>query len=237
MIENNVFQTWKTQNLPNKIEKILIKNRELNPEHEFIIYTDEQTYDFVNSNFSGEIFDAFSKLKHPVARADFWRYLILYKYGGCYLDIDSKFNNSINDFVNNNDEALISAEKNPNNYVQWALFYKKEHPILMRTVELIISNINKGLFKNNIESLTGPKIYAESIKEYYKFSTNEELNWSSINRDTNSTFEFKKNNQIHKARLFSIDYKDNVKFKHKHSNLLYGNSDHWLKTQEISPLY
>ena len=152
---------------------------------------------------------------------------------GCYLDIDSKFNNSINNFVNNNDEALISAEKNPDNYVQWALFYKKEHPILMRTVELIISNIKKGLFKNNIESLTGPKIYAESVKEYYKFSTNKELNWSSINSDTNITFEFKKNNKIHKARLFSIDYKDNLKFKHKHSHLLYDKSDHWLKTQGL----
>ena len=189
----------------------------------------------MNSNFSGEIFDAFTKLKHPVTELIFggiWYFTNM----GCYLDIDSKFNNSINNFVNNNDEALISAEK-----IQIIMFngpcFIKEHPILMRTVELIISNIKKGLFKNNIESLTGPKIYAESVKEYYKFSTNKELNWSSINSDTNITFEFKKNNKIHKARLFSIDYKDNLKFKHKHSHLLYDKSDHWLKTQEVGTLY
>ena len=118
MIQKNVFQTWKTQNFPQKIEKILNKNRKLNPDFKFHIYTDDQLLDFVKSNYDSEIFNAFEKLKHPVARADMWRYLILFKYGGVYLDIDSKFNNPITSFIEDDDEGLISAEKNKGNYVQ-----------------------------------------------------------------------------------------------------------------------
>ena len=46
------------------------------------------------------------------------------------------------------------------------IIFQKEHPILMRTVELIVDNIEKGLYKNDIEKLTGPKIYAKSIENF-----------------------------------------------------------------------
>ena len=64
MIQKNVFQTWKTQNFPQKIEKILNKNRKLNPDFKFHIYTDDQLLDFVKSNYDSEIFNAFEKIKH-----------------------------------------------------------------------------------------------------------------------------------------------------------------------------
>lgn len=237
MIEKNVFQTWKTQKLPLKIEKIWEKNRKINPGFNFYLYTDDQLYDFIKSNFDQEIFDGFIKLKHPVAKADFWRYLILYKYGGVYLDIDSKFNKPILSFINTDDEAVISAETNPGNYVQWALFYKKNHPILIRTIELILENLNSGLYKNDIERLTGPKVYARSIEEFYKISQNKNLNWSTINMKTNFIFNFNIDGSDHKVRLFGIDYLNNLQFKHKYSHILYEDSEHWLGSQAKEDVY
>ena len=237
MIEKNVFQTWKTHNLPSKIEKILAKNRKINPGFNFYLYTDEQLHDFIKSNFDQEIFNGFKKLNHPVAKADFWRYLILYKYGGVYLDIDSKFNKPILSFINENDEAVVSAETNPGNYVQWALFYKKNHPILIRTIELILENLNMGLYKNDIERLTGPKVYAKSIEEFYKISKNKNLDWSTINNNTDFKFEFEVGGTIHKVRMFGVDYLNNLQFKHKHSHLLYEKSEHWLSSQAKKDVY
>tara|TARA_B100002019_G_scaffold292700_1_gene316745 strand:- start:795 stop:1508 length:714 start_codon:yes stop_codon:yes gene_type:complete len=237
VIEKNVFQTWKTQKLPKKIEKVIDKNKNLNQEYTFTIYTDEQIHDFIKSNYSGEISNSFEKLKHPVAKADFWRYLVVYKYGGCYLDIDSKFINPIDKFIKKDDEALISAEQNPGNYIQWALFFKKEHPILMRTVELIVDNIEKGLYKNDIEKLTGPKIYAKSIEEFFINSQDTNLVWENIDENTNLTFEFNFNNTTHSARIYGIDYANNLQFKHKYSHLLYEDKEHWLKGQEKESVY
>ncbi len=237
MIQKNVFQTWKTLDFPYKIEKILNKNKKLNPDFKFHIYTDDQLFDFIKSNYDSEIFNAFEKLKHPVAKADMWRYLVLFKYGGVYLDIDSKFNNAIKTFINDDDEGVISAEKNEGNYVQWALFYKKEHPILSKTVEYIIANMDSELYKNDIENLTGPKVYARSVKEFYKLSEDKELEWSKINKNSNVEFEFTIDNHKHRARIFGIDYSNNVQFKHKYSDLLYQESDHWLKSQNEDSVY
>ena len=237
MIQKNVFQTWKTLDFPYKIEKILNKNKRLNPDFKFHIYTDDQLFDFIKSNYDSEIFNAFEKLKHPVAKADMWRYLVLFKYGGVYLDIDSKFNNAIKTFINDDDEGVISAEKNEGNYVQWALFYKKEHPILSKTVEYIIANMDSELYKNDIENLTGPKVYARSVKEFYKLSEDKELEWSKINKNSNVEFEFTIDNHKHRARIFGIDYSNNVQFKHKYSDLLYQESDHWLKSQNEDSVY
>ena len=76
-IQKNVFQTWKTQNFPQKIEKILNKNRKLNPDFKFHIYTDDQLFDFVKSSYDSEIFNAFEKLKHPVAKS---RYVEVFNF-------------------------------------------------------------------------------------------------------------------------------------------------------------
>ena len=101
------------------------KMLEINKDYEQIIYTDEQVKDFVNSNFSGEISKSFNKLNIMTAKVDFWRYLILYQNGGIYLDIDSNINYKISSFLNEDDDALITAETNPGLFVQWALFFNK----------------------------------------------------------------------------------------------------------------
>ena len=99
------------------------------------------------------------------------------------------------------------------------------------------SSQTKGLYKNDIEKLTGPKVYARSIEEIYKLAENKPLEWSKINKDSNIKFEFTINNQKHQARIFGIDYSNNVQFKHKYSDLLYKESDHWLKSQNEDSVY
>ena len=87
---------------------------------------------FVNDNFKGEIADCYNKLNIIVAKVDFWRYLVLYKYGGVYLDMDSSIERPLHELINDEDEAIITAEGNPHLYVQWALIFSKHHPILKK---------------------------------------------------------------------------------------------------------
>ena len=90
MIPKTIYQTWKTQNLPYKISRIHANMLNKNPGYEHIIYTDEQMNDFISSNADKEIQTLYWKMNHIVAKADIWRYTILYLNGGIYLDIDSE---------------------------------------------------------------------------------------------------------------------------------------------------
>jgi len=85
-----IYQTWKDKNLSSNLLKIRDNIIKLNPDYKIILYDDKEIDEFIKSNFDEYVYNAYSKLNIGAARADFWRYCILYKFGGIYLDFDSE---------------------------------------------------------------------------------------------------------------------------------------------------
>jgi mannosyltransferase OCH1-like enzyme len=102
MIPKNIFQSWYTTILHPKIKKYIDTMKSLNPEYNHKIYTDSEIDSFVNEHFPGEISECYNKLNIIVAKVDFWRYLVLYKYGGIYLDMDSSIEKPLNELIYGN---------------------------------------------------------------------------------------------------------------------------------------
>ena len=138
-----IYQTWKDKNLPVEIHQIREKIKKLNPSYELILYDDIDIENFIINNYDNEVLQVFKKLNIGAGKADFWRYLILYKYGGIYLDIDADIIKNLDNLIKDTDSALITREKNKGVFMQWCLIFEKEHPILQRVIEKCISNIKK----------------------------------------------------------------------------------------------
>jgi mannosyltransferase OCH1-like enzyme len=237
MIPKTIFQTWKTQNLPKKVSRLHSKMLRLNPEYQHIIYTDSQMDDYMYSNTDGDLKKVYFKLNNIVAKADLWRYTVLLNEGGVYLDIDSEIVKPLSKLITPNDSAIITAERNQNLFVQWALIFEKNHPILSRTLEYIIQAVHQEKFKNDHHSLT-VKTYASAV-----FDLGEESSCSVVWEDiTNNT------NTVHKLesssfRMFGIDYNEYFRFQHKYNHELRGrkkgevSNNHWTKEQKTKNLY
>jgi mannosyltransferase OCH1-like enzyme len=236
MIEKNIFQSWKTKNLNDLIQQKINSYLTLNPGYKYKLYDDNDIDKFVNENYSGEIANCFNKLNIIVAKVDFWRYLILYKYGGIYLDMDSSIDKNLNELINDEDEAIISVEGNEENYVQWALIFKKGHPILKKTIEVVVENIKNNKYPNDIIFMTGPRAFAEGINILHKELFGNELIHKSINMDTDITY--KTNNWFSNIsyRIYSVDYKDFFTFKHEQSHLLYNDTIPWMEEKKTKNL-
>lgn len=58
-----------------------------NPEFKHHLYDDNECRKFIEKNFDSNILNAYDKLIPGAYKADFWRYCILYKKGGIYMDI------------------------------------------------------------------------------------------------------------------------------------------------------
>ena len=232
MIPKNIFQSWFTKDLHPVIQAKIDEMKKLNPDYNHTIYTDEDMDNFVKEHYPGTIYDCFSKLNIIVAKVDFWRYLVLYKYGGVYLDMDSSINISLKDLINDDDECIITKEGNPNLYVQWALIYNANHPILKKVIDLVVDNIQNNSFPNDIHKMTGPTVYRNALCHIHKNLYDEDLNWSQIHDWTDKTYE--KNNI--KYRIFSKDYKRMLSFKYREANLLYINKKHWRTEEKQKPL-
>lgn len=229
MIEKNIFQTWNTRQLNSVIASKINSFRKMNPEYNYFLFIDEEIDSFVNLYFKGPIAEAYNKLNIIVAKVDLWRLLILYAYGGVYLDMDSSIDRPLKELIQDQDDAIITAEGNPGVYVQWALIYKKGHPILKRAIEIVVNNIHKNAFPNNILKMTGPVAYSQAINEVHISHYKNIIKHKEI---TNNTDVLYRNKTGYNYRIYGIDYNDFFSFKYPECYLLYINKKSW--SEELS---
>lgn len=237
MIPKTIYQTWKTQILPKKINKLHSNMLAQNPGYEHIIYTDDQMNDYMSSHADKEVLKTYWKMNHIVAKADIWRYTILYEKGGIYLDIDSIINKSLEGLISKEDQAIVTAEKNRNLFVQWALIFEKKHIILEKTLNNILRDVSLNKNKHNHHALT-VKNYANAVFSVVD-DYSQQITWDLITPETNKTYK----NKNSSFKLFGVDYNEYFSFKHKYNHLLRERpkgtelQSHWSNEQENKPIY
>lgn len=224
MIPKIIFQTWYTKELPEEIKKSIDKMLEINSNYEYFLYDDNDIEIFIKNNFDDDIFFTYKMLNIGAAKADLWRYLILYKIGGIYLDIDSIIYGKL-DFLLDDNNAIISREKNYGKFVQWCLIYPPEHPILKICIDKCIHNI-KNKTTNDIIELTGPIVYTKSINEYFNDDNLYLRKDSEINSIKEKT----------KTKIHSFDYEGYAYFRNPFSDSLYNNRPHWRSEQQLKQI-
>ncbi|QQM26721.1 glycosyltransferase family 32 protein [Elizabethkingia sp. M8] len=160
-----IYQTYKGK-IPWYSHFYIWRFRRKNKDFEYEFYNDERIDSFIKENFPEDIYYAYCRLQIGAAKADFFRYAILYKKGGVYLDIDSDILVNLNTFIQpNNNNAILAYEENSNIFAQWALFYEKNHPFLEETIKLVVKNIQENRYPYNVHAMTGPSIYTLAIRK------------------------------------------------------------------------
>lgn len=113
LIPNTVFQTWKTPLLPSLQARGMRRFRNANPDYSFSFYDDAAMSTYMETHYAGHpILPVFRDLRIPAARADVWRYCILYREGGVYCDIDSALGVPLRQVIHDDMSELISFESN-----------------------------------------------------------------------------------------------------------------------------
>jgi mannosyltransferase OCH1-like enzyme len=87
MIPKIIHQTWKTTEVPAKYVDYQKKLIALHPDWEYRLWTDDDNTAFVKQHFP-DFYSTYIGLPKNIMRADVIRYLIMYKIGGLYLDLD-----------------------------------------------------------------------------------------------------------------------------------------------------
>ncbi len=207
-----IHQTFKSEKLPLITRWHISRFKRNNPDYAYEFYDDLRIEKFLSEFFDDEVLKLYKRLNIGAAKADFFRYAVLLKKGGVYLDIDSAIRGSLNDFIQPDDMAIISEEGNPGLFVQWALVYSPEHPFLKQTLELVCDNIRNNRYPHDVHKMTGPTVYTQAIKE-------------CISNCPDVSY-----------RILGVDYNGHLKFKYPLSKLLYQKGEHWKKLQLSRPV-
>lgn len=180
VIEKNIWQTFRDDidKVPEYIGYTIDSWRSKNLNWNYNYLNDQDLDDFIYEEFGSEWSNLINKkCIIPVMKADVWRIMCLYKYGGIYADIDTLCTDSLDNWMPRyNNKDFICGYENDNQIGQWCIISKSEHPAL----EKILQNIHKNLIsgdakKDSIYELTGSIVVTKSILENVHISKNKTL--------------------------------------------------------------
>ena len=123
---------------------------------EYRFYDDKDCWQYIKDNFPPRVLLAYEKINPQAAsamRSDLWRYCVMYKDGGLYLDIKSTIKQNPFKNLQNNDNCIMFSCGNKHcgehyrmlldrpHYEQWALLTAPRHPIMKEAIDKCVDNI------------------------------------------------------------------------------------------------
>jgi hypothetical protein len=218
IIPMNVFQAWHSKNLPTKMNETIKSLRTQNQDFKFYLYDNNNCRNFIISNFSNEVLNAYDRLIPHAYKSDLWRYCILYKNGGIYLDV--KYNCvdgfKLNELIHSEHFASDRPEHfmNRNGIYQAIIVTKPGNNVLLECINKIVENVNNKYYGYNPLYPTGPGLMGDVFDNLNADKSLIDLKFVGNGIQYNNRLilleypEYRQDQQILKIRESIISYND-----------------------------
>jgi mannosyltransferase OCH1-like enzyme len=138
--------------------------KKLNPEYEVYYFDDTEAEQSIK-DISRKLYRAYKSLIPSAFKSDFWRYCMLYKYGGCYSDIGHIMVVSFDEIIV--DKELILVNELHNGGIHNALMCCCTSEKLMNHArKQCLKNIERRYYGERDIDVTGPYMLARLYKRY-----------------------------------------------------------------------
>ena len=207
----------------------------LNPEYHYNFVDDDGMRKFIRLSFP-DYLQAFEKMKHGASKADLWRYLVMFKYGGVYADVDCICVNPLQDWIDP-DTAYVTQLGVNKDVCQWLIISIPRNRIFLRAAERALGNflndrrraeysgfeLHRGKLElwqqkarikieDQVLGLAGPPILQEAAEDCFKNQTCPEI--------------FEHTQVVCTSKETSCNFKGNVKHD-------YGNKDYLEELKQL----
>ena len=167
MIPKIIHQTWKTSEIPERWKLAVNSCKKKYNDYQYILWTDEMMEKFVKTEYP-DFFNVYDSYKENIQRCDAFRYLVLYKYGGVYIDMDIICKKNFDNLLSY--DLVLAKSSNMNNFFTNSFFMSTPNNPFMK---FCIDNLPdyKDSFKYfgnhfHIMNSTGPIFLTKMINKY-----------------------------------------------------------------------
>jgi len=184
-----IHQTYPTKVLPPAFQANVDHLRRLNPGWEYRLYDDADVERFILSACGPEMLATYNSIApgYGAARADLFRYLVIHREGGVYLDIKSTASLSFDEVLMPGDAFVLAQWDNRageehegfglleyvrhvpgGEFVQWFIAAAPGHPMMAAVVERVVAALRsynplRHGTGRAVVRVTGPVPYTEAI--------------------------------------------------------------------------
>lgn len=190
MIPRIIHQTYPEAAPPAEVAANIDRLRSSNPGWQYRYYDDREIVGFIGNHYGAEMLEVYSRINpaYGAARADFFRYLLIYEVGGVYLDIKSTASIPFDQVLTSDDQYILSFWPNRSGEVfqdwgmhddlhgfrrgefqNWHVIAVPRHPFLLAVINNVRSRILAykpelhGVGPLSVIRTTGPIAYTLSI--------------------------------------------------------------------------
>ena len=152
----NLYQCYHNKKyIPNKVYDN-VKKYASNYNH--LIFDDDECLDYIKNNYDDKVLETYNKLKNKAHKADLFRYCILYKEGGLYMDIKVEL---IKDISNLFDPNILTTCFRKKNIFNGIISTPKNNPLLLELINYMVDNRNE---KKTYQMFC--RNFADTIRKY-----------------------------------------------------------------------
>ena len=143
----------------------------LNPEYHIYWY-DDQDCEKIVKNYDSDVYEAYSALKPTAFKCDLFRLVVLYKWGGVYIDDKTESFKPLNQifegtFSPNYHHQFISAKEKfgiHNGFIACT----PKHPFIKQAIDDIVINVQNRDYTDHFLGICGPLALARSVLKCIK---------------------------------------------------------------------
>lgn len=193
MIPKTIFQTYGCEynELPDYIKNCTETWQALNPDFNYVYMSERQCYEYILNSYGQNHADVYNSIKHKAMKGDWWRYLIVNKMGGLYMDIDTVCRKPISSELDLSHDFITTMDFVPDAmFIQWGFGSTPDNPILNNLIKYILDNYaeypsNKEIIKTD---LTGPLAFQKAIISVLKHSVDPLLEIAGARKDSDKDY-------------------------------------------------
>jgi len=166
MIPLDIYQTWETADLPDKMKECVERLKSQNPKFKHHFFDDAARRAFIQDHFDKSVVNAYNKLIPGAYRADLWRYCVLYINGGIYLDIKYSNVDGFDLIELTDDEYFVpDIEDSGGGIYNAFMVCKAGNPMMKKAIDGVVENVKNEYYGESGLCPTGPMLLKRCFGE------------------------------------------------------------------------
>jgi len=164
-----IFQLWHS---PEDVTEQMILRTEVlknqHPEFKYQLFFLDTAREFIRENFETKVLTTFDSIIPFAFKSDLWRYCILYKYGGIYLDMKYECTNGFRFSCLDTTKEYYVFDVNQFSIYNGFIVAKPNNPIFLHTINQIVKYTRERFYGENDLAVTGPGLLGQMVPEEKK---------------------------------------------------------------------